>query len=111
MVVIVSSYLLNSDHLAPADRTERGSCGRHQGLQVVQPVRWPAENYQRDPPRREILLIGNTLIDGDENIKSGGFGGVQKAAILQSGEFGKPGRLAVVAWKKKPDALVNTFVN
>ena len=43
------------------------------------------------------MLIGNVLIDSDENVEAGGLGSVEKLAILQSCQIGETRRLAEAA--------------
>ena len=56
-------------------------------------------------------MIGNILIDGDQNIEASRFGGLQQSSILKSRQTGEANGLAVMAGKAKPQTLVDAFVN
>ena len=90
---------------------ERGNRRWHQWLQIAQAVGWSAENHQRDPPSGKILLIGNVLIDGDQDIETSSFGSLQEEPILQSRQISEASRLAVVAEEQKPQALVDALID
>src|SRR5271167_2858324 len=51
-------------------------------------------------PGLEGLLVGDALIDGQQNVESSSFGGREEVAILESREAGVTGRLAVVTGRK-----------
>ena len=50
------------------------------------------------------------MVDGDQNIETGRLGRVEETAILQSGEFGEAGGMAIVSRKQKAQMLVDTVV-
>jgi hypothetical protein len=56
-------------------------------------------------------LIRNVLIDGDQDIETSGFGGLQEYPILQSRQIGEARRLAVVAGEQNPQALVDALID
>ena len=56
-------------------------------------------------------MLQNVLIDGDENVETSGFGGVQEAPILQSRQIGEAGGLAVVAGEQEPQTLIDALVD
>ena len=57
------------------------------------------------------MLVFDSLIHGKENVEPGCFRGGKKVAILQSGQPGVTGRLAIVARQKVPESLIDTFVD
>lgn len=78
--------------------------------QVFQAVRFRVENDDSDTSAREVLLVFNALVHGEENVKLGGFRCGEKVAILQSCESSVTRGLAIVAREIIPGSLVNTFV-
>ena len=57
------------------------------------------------------MLVFDSLIHGRENVEPGCFRGIKKVAILQSGESGIAGCLAIVAGQGVPESLINTLVD
>jgi hypothetical protein len=49
-----------------------------------------------DPPARKILLICQTLINGEEDVKAGLLGKVQELAVLFAGKAGLQYRYAYI---------------
>jgi hypothetical protein len=68
---------------------------------------------QRDHHRSagEVLLIGNALVNGNENVEASRLGSIKESAVLQPRQIGETGRLAVVVWKQKPEVLVNALID
>jgi hypothetical protein len=57
------------------------------------------------------LLIFDTLIGCEEDIKSGGFRRRKKFAILQSRQSGVTRPLAIMTGQMVPESLINAFVD
>jgi len=57
------------------------------------------------------LLEDYPLIDCEQNVELGCFGGREKVAVFQSRQSGLTCRLAVVAGQMIPQALIQAFVN
>jgi hypothetical protein len=87
------------------------SGGGHQKPQIAQTVCWPAEDYQRDLASGEVLLVGNILVDGNEDIEADSLRSLQETAVLQSSQSREASGLAVVAGKQKSQALVNALID
>jgi hypothetical protein len=51
------------------------------------------------------------MIHGEENVEFGFFGGDKKVAVLETGESGVTGGLAVVARQPVPESLIDALVD
>jgi hypothetical protein len=78
----------NPNYLSGSNDAQSGKSPGYEHFQVPQPVCGSAENQQGNFPAAYILLIGNTLIDGYEDIESSCFGGFEQISILQSCQIG-----------------------
>jgi len=78
--------------------------------QVFQAIRFRVEDDDSDTSAREVLLVFDALVHGEENIKFGGFCCGEKVAILRSCESSVTRGLAIAAREIIPESLVNTFV-
>ena len=79
--------------------------------QVFQTVRLCTENDNRDVSASEVLLVFDTLIHGEEDVKSACFRCRKKVAILQPCESSVTGSLAIVTGQIIPESLIDTFVD
>jgi hypothetical protein len=64
------------------DRCKLREAGGDVGEQVAQAARAGAENDDGDSSRFKILLIGEALVDGQENVESGSFRSGEKLTIF-----------------------------
>src|ERR1035437_7508664 len=74
-------------------------------------VGWSTENHQSNLAPAQILLIRNVLVDCDQNIKTGFFGGFHETSVFQARQIGEVGGLTIVAGGQKAQPLVDTFVD
>src|SRR6266481_5316480 len=69
------------------------------------------ENDDCNLSGRQILLVPETLIHGDENVEFGCSRGGKEIAVLQSGKSGKTGCLAIVTGQRVPESLIDALVD
>jgi hypothetical protein len=78
---------------------------------VFQAIRFRSEDYGCDSSTTQALLIFDTLIHGEENIKPGHFRSDKEVAVLQSGESCVTGRLTIMIRQPGTESLINAFVD
>jgi hypothetical protein len=79
--------------------------------QVTQTVRFQQENDHRKSSTLHVLLVFDSTIHGEKNVKLSDFGCCEKFTVLKSGEAGVTSRLAIVFWEILPKALIEAFVD
>ena len=84
---------------------------RDVGQQVFEAIGLGVENNDGNPSALQVLLVGDALIHGQQNIESGFFRRREKCTILESGQSSVTGRLAVVPGQEIPQALIDAFIN
>ena len=81
------------------------------GQQVLQAIRFRAENDDSDAPARQILLVFPTPVHGHQNIEMGRLNGLQKIAVFQSRKTCIPHGLTIVLGEGTSQPLINAFVD
>ncbi|HWZ97099.1 MAG TPA: hypothetical protein VN025_04995 [Candidatus Dormibacteraeota bacterium] len=84
---------------------------RHERKKILQPIRLRAENDDCDCSSGQVLLILDSLIDGEKDIELGHFRRFEEFAILETGEASVTSGLASMIWKEVPKPFIDTFVN
>jgi len=68
------------------------------------------ENDNRDMSSRQILLMFDALIYGEQDIKLCSLRGCAELSVLETGQPSKARRLAIVIGKVLPHPFINAFI-
>ena len=101
--------LAESYHLTGFDGIERMERRWRQKRQVRKAVGGGAQNEDRNPSTIWILLIGNLLVGGDQDLKIGSFTAASNA-ILQACQLRVRRRWAVMFSEREQQLLVNALI-
>lgn len=92
------------------DRIERTERRWQQKLQVRKAVGGGAQNEDRNPSTVEILLVGDLLVGGDQDLEIGNFSRSKQSTILETWQLRVRRRLAAVFSEREPQLLVNALI-
>lgn len=85
-------------HKLPAlDGFEGSEASGDEGKEVFETTRLRAKNDYGDPSADQILLVFDTLIQGEKGIEFRAFCGCEEVAIFQAGHPGVADSLAILA--------------
>lgn len=82
--------------LAGLDGLEDGKTSGYARQQLFEGDGLRAKDDHRDVSASEILLVTEAVIHGQQDVKAGGFRGVQELSVLESTKTGVSGRLHIV---------------
>ncbi|MBL8216156.1 MAG: hypothetical protein JNK87_35885 [Bryobacterales bacterium] len=81
-----------------------------QRCQICEPIRASLENYDRDATMPQVLLVGDLLVGRDHHREASFLSGIEKGAVLESGQLGVCCGSTVMLRKRVTQALIPTLV-
>ncbi len=106
----IRNLIAYSDQLARTDRINNGSACFHMRQKVSAPIRFCADYQDGNLSSRQVLLVREALVDGQENIEAGSFRERKKVAVFLTGKSRLRHGNAIVIRQRALQFAGETFV-